>query len=769
MSFDTAHPSLAAALKARGYADATPVQASVLEPEVKGRDLLVSARTGSGKTVAFGMCLAETLLGENLTFSRPGAPLALVVAPTRELALQVSQELAWLFAGTNARVVSCVGGMDVRREAYQLHDGAHIVVGTPGRLCDHLHRGNLKLDAAKAVVLDEADEMLDLGFRDELEVLLDATPDTRRTLMFSATLPREILGLATRYQRDALRVAATNMDEQHVDIEYRAVVVSPREREHVVVNLLRFMDPPTALVFCATRDGVGHLHASLVERGFTAVALSGELSQNERARALQSLRDGRARVLVATDVAARGLDLPQLNLVIHADLPNDGQVLLHRSGRTGRAGKKGTSVLIVPFTRVRMAERLLREARLTPRWSEPPMGDDVRAKDQERIAAELASVIVEPTEDEAASAQALVEAHSPQAIAAALLRIARQGWPEPEELPETDAIQARMSGGPRRLAPNEPDRSMGHGSMGRGSAPQRPAQGARPPGPPARDDRRDSRRDVEPVEANPEISGSDAGWGNPKVVTSRVLEAAAARPAAPAPAAAAKPEKELTPEQAAKAAAKALKRAEWAAKEAAKAAAAGLEGGTPPESPAPAPSPASRPATAPVPARPYTPPAASAPVGDAGGARRAYTRSPAGPGGAPSGPMRGGEAPVRAPRRDAPGWDSNENSAPRGRRDDASWDVPVDTVRGRSAGARETRGVWFRMNVGRNDQADPRWLIPLICRRGGVEKNDIGAIRIHDDETRFEVAGDKASRFASSVKRPDQKDPWVRFQVLAKG
>ncbi len=756
MSFAAAHPSLAAALTERGYTDATPVQASVLEPEVKGRDLLVSARTGSGKTVAFGMCLAETLLGDAPTFGRVTAPLALVVAPTRELALQVKQELAWLFAGTNARVVSCVGGMDVRREAYLLHEGAHIVVGTPGRLCDHLHRGTLKLDGAKAVVLDEADEMLDLGFRDELEVLLDATPEQRRTLMFSATLPKEILGLASRYQRDAMRVAATDVHEQHVDIEHRAVVVSPREREHVVVNLIRFMNPPTALVFCATREGVGHMHAGLVERGFTAVALSGELSQNERARALQSLRDGRARVLVATDVAARGLDLPQLNLVIHADLPHDGQVLLHRSGRTGRAGKKGTSVLIVPFTRVRMAERLLREARLTPRWSEPPMAEDIRAKDQERVAAELADVIAEPTEEEAAAAKALVEAHSPESIAAALLRVARQGWPEPEELPETAGIQARMAGVPHRQAPVESDRyparDMGRGPLLQDRGPQRPMRG--PSGPPMGDRAPTrARREAEPVEADAEISGGDAGWGSPKVVTARVHEARAeGRPEAAPPA---KPEKELTPEQAAKAAAKAAKRAEWAAKEAAKAAAEGREP-VPPGIPGA-----------------ITPRSAA----DEGGKKRAYTRTTGepdptartrtpttfGPSGGPLGtPMRGGgDSPAR-PRREAPGWDTEGGAAPRPRRED-------DRGRPGPGGAREVRGVWFRMNVGRNDQADPRWLIPLICRRGDVQKSDIGAIRVHDDETRFEVSAEVANRFAQAVKRPDQKDPWVRFQVLARG
>ncbi|MDP2313125.1 MAG: DEAD/DEAH box helicase [Pseudomonadota bacterium] len=768
MSFDTAHPSLVAALTERGYTEATPVQASVLAPEVKGRDLLVSARTGSGKTVAFGICLAETLLGDATSFSRASTPLALVVAPTRELALQVKQELAWLFAGSGARVVSCVGGMDVRREAYELHDGAHIVVGTPGRLCDHLHRGTLKLDGAKAVVLDEADEMLDLGFRDELEVLLDATPETRRTLMFSATLPREILGLAQRYQRDALRIAATDANEQHADIEHRAVIVSPREREHVVVNLLRFMAPPTALVFCATREGVGHMHAGLVERGFTAVALSGELSQNERARALQSLRDGRARVLVATDVAARGLDLPQLNLVIHADLPHDGQVLLHRSGRTGRAGKKGTSVLIVPFTRVRMAERLLREARLTPRWSEPPMADAVRAKDQERIGAELANALAEPTEEEAEAAKALVAAHSPEAIAAALLRIARQGWPEPEELPETDAIQARMAGRPRQVSPIEQDRFMG-----RGSAPQRPARGEGPPGPPMRHDRPVSRREVEPSEPDVESSGSDAGWGSPKVVTERVH--VTPTPPRPAPAPAPRPEappKELTPEQAAKAAAKAARRAEWAAKEAAKLAAGGE---APAESSSASPAPAASTSTA-----------TTQGGTDEGGKRRAYTRTTDadhagrtrvattfGPH-ADGSPRGGGDSPARPPRRDAPGWDTAGGPpAARTRRDDASWDTATGTEgpgeRSRAVGARETRGVWFRMNVGRNDQADPRWLIPLICRRGGVEKSDIGAIRVHDDETRFEVAGDVASRFAQAVKRPDRKDPWVRFQVLARG
>ena len=322
MPFPDAHPSLLRALVERGYAEPTPVQAAVLRPDAAGRDLLVSAQTGSGKTVAFGLAMAPALLGEAERFEAAEAPSALVVAPTRELALQVERELTWLYAPTGARVVACVGGMDIRREARALAHGTHIVVGTPGRLRDHLERGNLDISALKAVVLDEADEMLDLGFREDLEFILDATPEQRRTLLFSATIPKEIVELARSYQDDSLRLATGGEREPHRDIEYRAVRIAPNEREHAVVNLLRFFEAPGALVFCSTREAVRHLHANLVERGFAAVALSGELTQNERSHALQALRDGRARVCIATDVAARGLDLPDLGLTPYARQQN---------------------------------------------------------------------------------------------------------------------------------------------------------------------------------------------------------------------------------------------------------------------------------------------------------------------------------------------------------------------------------------------------------------------------------------------------------------
>ena len=280
MIFERLPLPLAEALDAQGYSSPTPVQAAVLEAEADGRDLIVSAQTGSGKTVAFGLAMAPELLGNEAALPHAGAPLALVIAPTRELALQVSRELSWLYRPARGRIATCVGGMDASKERRALAQGAHIVVGTPGRLRDHLERGALQLTALRVAVLDEADEMLDMGFRDDLEEILDATPAERRTLLFSATMPKPILALARRYQKDALRISTISEERGHGDIEYQAITVAPSDIEHAVVNLLRFHEAESALLFCATRENVRRLHSSLIERGFRAVALSGEHSQS---------------------------------------------------------------------------------------------------------------------------------------------------------------------------------------------------------------------------------------------------------------------------------------------------------------------------------------------------------------------------------------------------------------------------------------------------------------------------------------------------------
>jgi len=433
MPFPASHPALERALAAQGYAEPTPVQAAVLAADAADRDLLVSAQTGSGKTVAFGLAAAPTLLGEAETFGQAAEPLALVIAPTRELAMQVNRELGWLYAEAKAAVINCVGGMDARREQRALNYGAHIVVGTPGRLRDHIERGHLDLSKLKVAVLDEADEMLDMGFREDLEFILDAAPPERRTLLFSATLARDIVELAKRYQNDALRIDTIARDEPHRDIEYRAVRVAPNEVEHAVVNLLRFFEAPGALVFANTRESVRSLHAKLRERGFAVVGLSGELSQRERADALQALRDGHARVCVATDVAARGLDLPDLGLVIHAELPINKATLLHRSGRTGRAGKKGVSALVVPYTRRRKAEQLLYAAGVDAEWGGAPSADSIRERDQERLLED--PIFSEAsTEEDIALAEAMLAKRTPVEIAAALIRTRRAKLPSPEDI-----------------------------------------------------------------------------------------------------------------------------------------------------------------------------------------------------------------------------------------------------------------------------------------------------------------------------------------------
>ena len=520
---------LARAIAARGYEELTPVQTAVIAEEALGRDLLVSAQTGSGKTVAFGLAMAENLLSGAEALPPPARPLALVIAPTRELALQVAKELDWLYAPARGRIATCVGGMNQQVERRTLSAGVHIVVGTPGRLRDHLERGALILSACKVVVLDEADEMLDMGFREDLEEILDAAPPERRTLMFSATIPKGIAELARDYQRDALRLATAGRASAHSDIAYQCVATAPADIEAAVVNLLRFHEPPTALLFCATRDNVRRLHASLVERGFAAVALSGEHSHSDRNQALQALRDRRARLCVATDVAARGIDLPGLSLVIHVELPRDAETLQHRSGRTGRAGAKGTAVLVVPYQARRRVERMLAGAGVKAEWTPVPTLEAIAVQDRDRLLVSIGEGIGSLDEEDKRLGEELMARHGVDEIAAALVRVHRARLPQAEEL--VDA------------------------------------------GPAPRAERRD-RRD-----------GNDTDRG-----------------------------------------------------------------------------------------------------GERGGDR-------------------GGE------------------------------------------------GVWFRLDVGRRQNADPRWIIPLLCRRGGVTKPDIGTIRIMPSETLVEIAPDMAERFVVALKR----------------
>jgi ATP-dependent RNA helicase DeaD len=416
-------PALAEAITARGYETATPVQVAVVESKMKGRDLLVSSQTGSGKTLAFGSLIAQTLLevaapatGDAQETAHPARrvrrPGALIIAPTRELANQVRAELAWLFARTPLNVAAFTGGSDIRRDLKILHAGADLVVGTPGRLVDLLSRKALHLEEVKVVVLDEADEMLDMGFREDLETILGAATARTRTHMFSATLPQPILALAARYQKDAARIDARSLGEAktHEDIRHVAYLTAMGDRGKAVVNVLRHNPDQRAIVFGTTREGVADLHRELVRQGFRAVVLSGDRAQAERNRALEALRAGEAQILVATNVAARGLDLPEVDLVVHADLPLNGEALTHRSGRTGRAGRKGTSVLIASLAERRKAERLLSYAKVEFSWANVPGAKEIRSQGEKRLEETLRT---EAATEPSAAASAMVERLTP--------------------------------------------------------------------------------------------------------------------------------------------------------------------------------------------------------------------------------------------------------------------------------------------------------------------------------------------------------------------
>ena len=314
-------PPLSEALAERGFDTLTPVQQAVTADDVADADLLVSAQTGSGKTVGFGLAIAPTLLGDSDSFGPAGTPTALVVAPTRELAFQVMQELRWLYARTGALVNACVGGMDIRQERRLLERGTHIVVGTPGRLCDHIRRGALDLSDLRAVVLDEADEMLDLGFREDLEFILQSAPVERRTLLFSATVSPVIAKLAEQFQRDARRINTIDKAQQHADITYQALRVAAGNEDHAIFNLLRLHGDQGAIVFARSSSNLprctGYSGSETSDLFFTIVQAVFPMKKQEE---IDSLVDAYFKKIEAartetTDAGAASLrvDMPSIH------------------------------------------------------------------------------------------------------------------------------------------------------------------------------------------------------------------------------------------------------------------------------------------------------------------------------------------------------------------------------------------------------------------------------------------------------------------------
>lgn len=431
---DALGPALKEALLAKGYGSLTAVQHAVLDPTSIGRDLRITSQTGSGKTIAIGLVLRDLVMLPTPRPTKAARPRALIVVPTRELGRQVEDELGWLFAPLGARVVALTGGASYRDEHRALALLPPLVVGTPGRLVDHLEHGSLDLGACAAVVLDEADRMLDMGFSEALDAILARAPEEHRTHLVSATFSPEVRHLADRVQKDPLHVEGTRLGVANADIEHVVYLVDNAERLDALVNLLLAHPDARTLVFAKTRAGVSELAEALGDAGFTVAALSGEMAQNERTRALAAFKRGSLRILVATNVAARGIDVSDVSLVLHMEPPTDPDAYTHRSGRTGRAGRKGTSAMLVAPRESPRAQRILRGARVFARVLPMPTPAEIRRMEDDRLVALLTSddEAIEIDPRTAAIAERVAASGKPErAIARILAETGLTRGPEP--------------------------------------------------------------------------------------------------------------------------------------------------------------------------------------------------------------------------------------------------------------------------------------------------------------------------------------------------
>jgi len=435
ISFPEVPAGLGSVLAGRGFTELTPIQTAVLNPDLAGRDLRISSQTGSGKTVALGLVVAEEVVeAVNLVNRGPvrARPSVVLVAPTRELAVQLTEELSWLFKPLGATVVSLTGGTSLGIDFRELKRDPQVLVGTPGRVRDHLERGSLQLDRVRVVALDEADEMLAMGFEEEVSAILDATPEERRTHLVSATFPPRVRSVAARHQRNAVMVAGTTPGESNSDIDYRTMIVAANQRLSALVNVLLMEPEAKTLIFVRTRIDTTGLSDALADLGFAARPLSGDLNQRERTSTLNAFRRGQTPILVATDVAARGLDVQDIAQVIHVDLPENSEMLTHRSGRTGRAGRKGRSLIFVPPRAARRVDFMLRDAGINATRTDIPNRDDIYRAADRRLIEKFSEIDTADRNDVVRLhkvAAKLLEDRDPVAVVATLLAEADHGGP----------------------------------------------------------------------------------------------------------------------------------------------------------------------------------------------------------------------------------------------------------------------------------------------------------------------------------------------------
>ena len=418
-------PEILNVLTSLGYEEPTPIQRETIPLLLAGRDLLGQAATGTGKTAAFALPVLNVIDSD-----RAAITTALVLVPTRELAMQVSEAVFKYGSELAVKTLPIYGGQPIRRQLRALQRGVHVVVATPGRAIDHIRRGSLILDAIRTVILDEADEMLDMGFAEDLEEILKATPSTRQTVLFSATLPPRIHTLAKRYQRDPERVQIGGGGTVHEPpLTYQTVYFV--ERSHKPSALGRVLDieaPNSALVFCRTRTEVDELTKKMTGRGYRAEALHGGMDQAQRDRVMARLRDGTAELLIATDVAARGLDIDTLTHVFNYEVPSAPESYVHRIGRVGRAGREGIAITLAEPRQRRLLKNIEKLTRQTIDVRTVPTVADLRARQVEStVVAIREALAADDLEDFGAVMRDLGDEASDREVALAAIKLVHEG------------------------------------------------------------------------------------------------------------------------------------------------------------------------------------------------------------------------------------------------------------------------------------------------------------------------------------------------------
>ena len=381
-------PAILRAVEEMGFEQMSPIQAKAIPVIMEGKDIIGQAQTGTGKTAAFGIPLLQKINPKERHLQ------AVVLCPTRELAIQVAEEIRKL--GTfmhGIKILPVYGGQEISKQIRSLKSGVQIIIGTPGRVMDHMRRKTVKFDNVSTVILDEADEMLNMGFREDIETILSQVPEERQTILFSATMPQPILDIARTFQKDAQIIRVVKKELTVPKIEQYYYEVTPRGKEDVLSRLLDMYNPKLSLVFCNTKRQVDELTSALQGRGYFAEGLHGDLKQQQRDRVMHSFRNGKTEILVATDVAARGIDVDDVEAVFNYDVPQDDEFYVHRIGRTGRAGREGRAFTLVVGREIYKLKDIMRYCKTKIKAQPIPSINDVTAVKTDKILDKVSEII----------------------------------------------------------------------------------------------------------------------------------------------------------------------------------------------------------------------------------------------------------------------------------------------------------------------------------------------------------------------------------------